>query len=205
MKKISIMDYGLGNIRSLYNSIKKVNHNVSFYSDDKKNNFDILFIPGVGSFGKAIKLIKKNDYYTIINQAKTEKKIIIGICLGMHLLFKNGTEHGLNAGFNFIDGSVNILNKQKDFKLPNIGWKKVQFTKNCKLSFLKKFNDYKFYFIHSYVAYPKNNKDIYAYTTYKNTDFVSVARKSNVLGMQFHPEKSGNIGLELIKNIINFF
>jgi imidazole glycerol-phosphate synthase subunit HisH len=205
MKKISIMDYGLGNTRSLFNSIKKVKHNVTLYSENKKNDFDILFIPGVGSFAKAVELLNKNNFYKIINQAKKEKKIIVGICLGMHLLFGKGTEHGTNAGLNFIEGSVHILNKEKNFKLPNIGWKKVQFTNNCEHDFLKKFNDCKFYFIHSYAARPKNDKNIYAYTKYNNTDFVSVAGNENILGMQFHPEKSADNGLELIKNIINFF
>ena len=205
MKKISILDYGLGNTRSLYNSIKKVNQNVSFYTNTRENNFDILFIPGVGSFAKAINLIKKNDLLSTINKAKNEEKIVVGICLGMHLLFKNGTEHGLNEGLNFIDGTVNILSEEKNFKLPNIGWKKVQFTTNCKIPFLNKFENNKFYFVHSYAASPKNKNDIYAYTKYQNKDFVSVVGKNNVLGMQFHPEKSGDVGLELIKSLINHY
>ncbi len=205
MKKISIMDYGLGNTWSLYNSIKKVNNNVALFSERDGKKFDILFIPGVGSFAKAIKLIKQNNHFLEIKKAKDENKIIVGICLGMHLLFKTGAEHGINEGLNFIDGSVDILNNKKDFKLPNIGWKKIEFTKNCPLPFLKKFNDRKFYFIHSYVAQPKKDGDIYAHSSYKNINFVSISGNKNVLGMQFHPEKSGDIGLELIKDIINFF
>ena len=205
MKKISILDYGLGNIWSLYNSISKVSNNVSLYTETKNKDFDILFIPGVGSFSKAINLIHENNFNSIINQAKNDEKIVIGICLGMHLLFNTGTENGFTSGLNFIDGTVNILKDDNDFKLPNIGWKKIELTKNCDLNFMKKFNNKKFYFVHSYAASPKNEKDICSLTRYNEVNFVSMVRKKNVIGMQFHPEKSGDNGLELIKNIINNF
>ena len=205
MKKISILNYGLGNIRSLYNSINRVSGNVSLYTEKKNDDFDILFIPGVGSFAKAMQLIKENEFYSIIKKAKKDEKVVIGICLGMHLLFQQGTENGLNNGLDFIDGTVNILHDGENFKLPNIGWKKIQVIENCKLNFMKNFNDKKFYFVHSYVASPKNTEDICTKTQYKEIEFVSMVRKKNVIGMQFHPEKSGDIGLDLIKNIINYF
>tara|TARA_Y100000590_G_scaffold386564_1_gene459474 strand:- start:177 stop:794 length:618 start_codon:yes stop_codon:yes gene_type:complete len=205
MKKISILNYGLGNIRSLYNSINRVSGNVSLYTEKKNDNFDILFIPGVGSFAKAMQLIKENEFYSIIKKAKKDEKIVIGICLGMHLLFQQGTENGLNNGLDFIDGTVNILYDGKNFKLPNIGWKKIQVIENCELNFMKNFNNKKFYFVHSYAASPKNIEDICTKTKYKEIEFVSMVRKKNVIGMQFHPEKSGDIGLDLIKNIINYF
>ena len=96
MKKICILDYGLGNIRSLYNAIKVINSEVNYYSEIKNKNFDILFIPGVGSFNKASKIFKDQGYLKIIKKANSESVKIIGICLGMHILFSEGFEDGRN-------------------------------------------------------------------------------------------------------------
>ena len=125
MKKIAILDYGLGNVRSLLNSIKKINQNVYFYSENKKNDFDMMFIPGVGSYSKAMQLLENEKYIEIIKNAKNSGKLIIGICLGMQLLFEHGTESGLTKGLNYIKGSVNILDSNEKIKLPNIGSKKI--------------------------------------------------------------------------------
>ena len=98
MKHLAILDYGLGNIRSLYNAIKVINSEVNYYSEIKNKNFDILFIPGVGSFNKASKIFKDQGYLKIIKKANSESVKIIGICLGMHILFSEGFEDGRNIG-----------------------------------------------------------------------------------------------------------
>ena len=143
-EKICILDYGLGNIRSLYNSIKIINSDVSYYSEIKKNkNFDILFIPGVGSFNKASKILKDNGYFKIIEKAKDENIKIVGICLGMHILFSEGYEDGRSIGLNFIKGSVRKI-ENTNLKLPNIGWKKISIEKNIDQPFFKKFDEKNF-------------------------------------------------------------
>ena len=129
MKKICILDYGLGNIRSLYNAIKVINSEVNYYSEIKNKNFDILFIPGVGSFNKASKIFKDQGYLKIIKKANSESVKIIGICLGMHILFSEGFEDGRNFGLNFLKGKVKRI-KNTNLKLPNIGWKKIVIEEN---------------------------------------------------------------------------
>ena len=186
MKKICILDYGLGNIRSLYNSIKIVNSEVNYFSEIKNRSFDILFIPGVGSFAKASNIFKKNDYFKIINKAKDEGVLIIGICLGMHVLFTEGFEDGQNNGLNFIKGKV----------------VKIKIENNTKINFFKKFNDNKFYFVHSYMAMPEDSKNIIGSLVYENIKIPSIVSYKNILGIQFHPEKSGETGIELIKEVI---
>ena len=141
MKKICILDYGLGNIRSLSNALKKIKLNVIMHSDLKDQDFDALIIPGVGSFAKAMSLINQK-YKKFIFKAKKENKLIIGICLGMHLFFSKGYEDGTNSGLGFFKGTVKKI-KKNTLKLPNIGWRKVTFNnekiKNFKLSNNKKF------------------------------------------------------------------
>ncbi len=201
MKKIVILDYGLGNIRSLYNSIKIVNHDVTYFSETKKKHCDILFIPGVGSFAKASNIFKEKGYFEIIKKAKDEGVIIVGICLGMHILFSEGFEDGHNKGLDFINGKVEKI-KNKILKLPNIGWKEIKIEKNIEKKFFDKFNNNKFYFVHSYMAIPKDSKNIIGSFKYENIKIPSIVSYKNIIGIQFHPEKSGEIGIELIKEVI---
>ena len=160
-----------------------------------------MFIPGVGSFAKASNIFKKNDYFKIINKAKDEGVLIIGICLGMHVLFTEGFEDGQNNGLNFIKGKV-VKIKNNLLKLPNIGWKKIKIENNTKINFFKKFNDNKFYFVHSYMAMPEDSKNIIGSLVYENIKIPSIVSYKNILGIQFHPEKSGETGIELIKEVI---
>ena len=202
MKKICILDYGLGNIRSLYNSIKIINSDVSYYSEIKKNkNFDILFIPGVGSFNKASKILKDNGYFKIIEKAKDENIKIVGICLGMHILFSEGYEDGRSVGLNFIKGSVRKI-ENTNLKLPNIGWKKISIEKNIDQPFFKKFDEKKFYFVHSYMGNIENSSNLVASLSYDKIRVPAIVNNKNIFGIQFHPEKSGEMGIELLKELI---
>ena len=113
MKKICILDYGLGNIKSLYNSLNKIGYKPTFASEFKKKNYDIIFIPGVGSFSNGSKLIKKK-YLNFLNHSFNKGISLFGICLGMQLLLSEGEENGLNKGLNFVDGKVvKLTNKNK--------------------------------------------------------------------------------------------
>ncbi len=202
MKKICILDYGLGNIRSLYNSIKIINSDVSYYSEIKKNkNFDILFIPGVGSFNKASKILKDNGYFKIIQKAKDENIKIVGICLGMHILFSEGYEDGRSVGLNFIKGSVRKI-ENTNLKLPNIGWKKISIEKKIDQPFFKKFDEKKFYFVHSYMGNIENSSNLVASLSYDKVRVPAIVNNKNIFGIQFHPEKSGEMGIELLKELI---
>ncbi len=194
MKKVCILDYGLGNVRSILNSLKKIKVEAFLYNENKKRDFEVLIIPGVGSFDAAMNIINRK-YLKIIKKTKNEKKMIIGICLGLHIFFTTGYEGKKTKGLNFFEGSVK---KIKSKKLPNIGWKLLKFKNNR----FKKFSKDKFYFVHSYEVLPKNNRNIVATTDYYNKKIVSIIKKDNVVGIQFHPEKSRSQGLEILKKII---
>ena len=154
MKKICILDYGLGNIKSLHNSLKKIGYKPNFYSEDKSSLYDVLFIPGVGSFNTAIKLLKEKNYFNLINNFNNQNTFIFGICLGMQLLLSIGYEDKKNEGLNLIKGEA--VKIDQEFPIPIIGWNKVFINSNNKFTFLKKYNSEMFYFIHSYHAKLKN-------------------------------------------------
>jgi len=201
MKKICILDYGLGNIKSLYNSIKYIGFNPEFYTENNSINYDIIFIPGVGSFSKASKLLLDKKFYKYLNQVK-KNSFIFGICLGMQILFSRGFENGQHDGLNFVDGEVNLIkDKNKKIILPIVGCKKININ-NKKINFLEHYNNQKFYFVHSYACQPTNKEDILCTTFSQNINYCSGIIKDNIIGTQFHPEKSGEIGLNFLQDFI---
>ena len=192
--KIGILNYGCGNIYSLYFALKKINHEV--YIIDKVENFksyDVLFLPGVGAFKSAMDKIKINEFENEIKlYSKTGKKII-GICLGMQLLCTTSEEFGIHKGFDFIPGVVKKFDKGQ-YIIPHIGWNKVKFKNNF-------FNDSYFYFLHSYKV-ASDSKFTFGITDYNQQKFSSVIKKENIIGCQFHPEKSGRPGISFLKNLL---
>lgn len=171
-KKNCILDYGLGNILSLKNSFNYLGLNNFYYSEKKNNKFDTLIIPGVGSFNQAISLLKEKKLFSLIDQAVSEDKLIIGICLGMQILFKKGFENGETSGLNYFDGDVKKLKGTK-LKLPHIGWKKTIFL-NSKLL---QYSGQKFYYVHSYICNPSDEDNILAYSNYKDIKFTAAIKK----------------------------
>ena len=201
MKKICILDYGLGNIKSLYNSLKKIGFNAQFFSENSSSHYDIIFIPGVGSFSHASKLLmdKKLDKYLI--KAK-KNSYIFGICLGMQILLSKGFENGEHEGLNLINGEVKLIkNDTHKIILPIVGSKKINITSN-KMKILNKYNNEKFYFVHSYAVNPIEKNNVFCQTTSQNVEYCSGIIKDNIIGTQFHPEKSGEIGLNFLKDFI---
>jgi glutamine amidotransferase len=199
------MDYGLGNIKSLFNSLKKIGFNPEFFSNKKNKQFDMVFIPGVGSYYKASKLIYQKKYLDFLNIHKQEGSIF-GICLGMQLFGTYGDENKKSKGLNLIKGHTKkIMSNVKKLYLPFVGYQKVNFINNKKYSYLKKFNNEKFYFVHSYAITTDNKNNILGQTKNQGIKFTSAIYDDRVIGTQFHPEKSGEVGLEFLKeSIINF-
>jgi glutamine amidotransferase len=207
-KKIVIIDYELGNLLSLKRAIEYIGFEVEITnSENKINNSGIIILPGVGSFERGMKNIRINNLEKIIiKSAKSEKKIL-GICLGMQLFFNDSEETTKKTtGLGLIDGKVlSIKNKlkNKNIKVPHIGWGTFQdINKKNKLFKNINKNDYA-YFVHSYFVLPKKKENILASTKYFNLSIPSVINSQNVTGFQFHPEKSGNVGLELLKNYLS--
>lgn len=198
---IVIIDYNIGNLGSVKNALDKMGLE-AIISYDKKTiqNADVLILPGVGAAGEGMKNLKERKLdQLIISEAKKEKPII-GICLGMQLFF-NSSEENNTACLGLIPGKVKKFGT--GFKVPQIGWNQVR-IKNKELGiknnlFFKIPDESYFYFVNSYYCAPESSSDSVGTTEYGD-EFCSVVKKKNLTGLQFHPEKSGKVGFQLLKN-----
>lgn len=210
--RISIINYGINNINSLKMAIDSVGFESLITSDYKEiDNSDKIILPGVGSFENGMKNLNKISIIDSLKKAYLANKGILAICLGMQMLLTNSSEFGTFKGLNFIDGNVNKIpsseNKIKKRKIPHVGWNTISLNQSCKSPYNKlleeheKNNDY-FYFTHSYYALPNNQNNIISYSNYDDFHFPSIITSKNLLACQFHPEKSGVAGLNLIKKFL---
>ena len=201
--KVVIIDYGIGNTHSVYNALTFLGFN-SIISN-KKSDLDssnALILPGVGAFGKAMENIrKKNLDEHLFEQVVHKKKPILGICLGMQLFANSSEEGGYFTGLNWIDGKVKKLIQAKDYSIPNVGWSAVSFLQKDPL-FSKLHESSLFYLDHSY-HFVCDKKFIAATCNY-NVPVVAAVQKENIFGVQFHPEKSQNNGLRLLRSFFNY-
>ncbi len=196
---IAIIDYGVGNIFSLKSSFKKIGADAVLTSDiEVIKNADKIVLPGVGAFGDAAEKLKKTGLFDILKEVCKEGKPLLGICLGMQLLFEKGYEYGEHEGLGLIKGNVKFIGDyiNPGLKIPHIGWNSLSFPKENKI--FKYLNEGDFvYFVHSFHGTDCDNSVI-ATTEYGGTLTAAVA-DGNVYGMQFHPEKSGDVGLKILK------
>ena len=204
-KKICIVNYGCGNIKSIENALKFLGYN-AFISNQVKDikKSTHLILPGVGSFSNAMAKIKLNLNLKIIEKEVLEKnKPILGICVGMQIMSSYGFEFKKTKGLNWIDGSV-VKMKNKPNIVPEVGWNNliIHLKKNKLFEKIDE-KDY-FYFVHSFNFKTLKKKEILASTNY-NDKFTSIINKKNIVGVQFHPEKSQSSGLRLLKNFVENF
>lgn len=202
--RVAIINYGIGNIRSLYNSLKRIEVEAEIITDpDSINKFDKIFLPGVGSYKDAIEKIKNIGWDKAIkNFSSNQNKSLFGICVGMQILSTCGYEYGKSNGLNIIKGEVLKMNKLGcDLKLPHIGWNNIKIL-NQNLITENLSNEANFYFVNSYSFKIDNSKELIATTSY-GIEFPSIINKQNVFGTQFHPEKSSKAGMQILKNFIN--
>lgn len=194
---IAIIDYGAGNIFSVKNAIDYLGLESRLVSDsDSIKNADAVILPGVGAFPSAMKMLENSGLIdTIKEQAKI--KPFLGICLGMQLIFEKGYEFEECDGLGLIKGSVRKM-ESENLIIPHMGWNKLEVLNNCKLLDGLGDNEY-VYFVHSYKA-ECADKDISAYCEYGGRVSALVHDGKYVYGAQFHPEKSGEIGLKILKN-----
>jgi len=194
---IVIIDYGLGNLGSVKNTLDKLGvDSVILSSKDKIEAGSGLILPGVGSANQGMKNLRKTGLdKMIINEIKIGKPFL-GICLGMQLLFSKSEEGNVRC-LNIIEGRVKKFNSQ--LKVPQIGWNKVKTTEDKQRLFKKIPDNSSFYFVNSYYCVPKDKSIIVGESEY-GVNFCSILVKKNITATQFHPEKSGSIGLQLIKN-----
>lgn len=200
MTKIAIFDFGAGNLFNLHQSLLRNGaHTVDIIRTlNELENYDGLVLPGVGNFDSAISSIQKDSI--ALNAAVESGMPILGICLGLEMLF-NKSEEGILDGLKVLDGDVLMLPKTK-VKVPHIGWNNLRIVKTeCKL--LKGIpQDSWVYFVHSYHIEPQDENLIAAITDY-GSKLPVVIERSNLFGTQFHPEKSGKIGAQIMKNFVN--
>lgn len=199
---ITIIDYGMGNLRSVSKAIELFEKNINLSSNKQDiKDASALILPGVGAFSAAMKNLEPLKE-TIIEQVEKGKPIL-GICLGLQLFYEHSTEHNGAEGFGFIDQKITAFNESKDFptelSLPQIGWNSVQ--KNGKSLLLKGLPDeFDVYFVHSF--YAPLSESTTGQTEYGLT-YSSVIEKENIMATQFHPEKSSKYGLKILENFIS--
>ena len=196
---IAIIDYGVGNLFSLTSSFKYVGADVCVTSDPEEiKKADKIILPGVGAFGDAIKKLKDTGLDKIVTAEAKNGKPLMGICLGMQLLFEKSYEYGEHDGLGLLKGSVVSMENyiDKSLKIPHIGWNALSIKKESPLFKYLKNGDH-VYFVHSYFA-KDCDESLLATTEYGKELTAAVAYK-NVYGCQFHPEKSGDIGLKILK------
>ena len=198
---ITIIDYGLGNIKAFVNIYNQLNIKCNIASNAKElEDSTKLILPGVGSFDHAMTLLNKSGMRDSIETMVIERKIpILGICVGMQIL-ANSSEEGDMEGLGFIEGHVKkFLNEDlSGFPLPHMGWNNVQHNSSEDL-FLDIKDKSRFYFLHSFYFECKKNSHAIAYSQY-GKDFECAVKKDNIFGVQFHPEKSHECGITLLKN-----
>ena len=198
-KRVGIINLNINNIHSIYAACKVAGYKIQVI-DDQKNNYnqDVIILPGIGSYKAAMKKIKEMKFNEKIKDFLEKKnKLLVGICLGMQLFFTKSKEFGDTKGLNLIEGSVEKIDKK--LIVPHTGWNQIKLKKDNTI-FTKRFDKKFYYFTHSFFCKPLKVDQIYGQTEYSKLKFCSVIGKKNIIGMQFHPEKSGKIGLELIKN-----
>jgi glutamine amidotransferase len=194
---IAIIDYGMGNLRSVEKALEKVGAQVTVTRDaDEITAADKLVLPGVGAFGDAMKNLQKRGLVDVIRREVDAGKPFLGICLGLDLVFEESDEHGLHAGFGFLPGRVELLPTK--MKIPHIGWNQINIRKESKLLAGIPDGSY-FYFVHSYAVVPREESDILCTTDY-GCEFVSAVERDNITAVQFHPEKSSSLGLKILEN-----
>lgn len=203
--KVGIINYGMGNIKSVYNAIDTLGHQAILLDQPEMiDDVERIILPGVGTFSEGMTKLKERKWIEPLSeQVHVKKKPLLGICLGMQLLASSGTECGNCLGLGFIEGVVKKINfKDKELRLPHIGWNTVSFSSKSKL-YENLGADQDYYFIHSYVFTPDKLDCISGICNY-GIDFVASVEKENIFGTQYHPEKSHKAGLAVLKNFIEY-
>lgn len=210
-KKVVIIDYGVGNTKSLKMIFDKLDIDVILSkNEDEIINSKYIILPGVGAFASAMEKIKKFRIDNFIKKASNNKAYILGICLGAQLLMTKSEEFGDNNGLDLIPGEVKKIlafNEDENIKLPHIGWSEIYKSNQLDLNQEKLLIDIdskdSFYFIHSYICFPNNDLHELYHTKYQELKIPAIIGSKNIFGCQFHPEKSGISGIKLMENFMN--
>lgn len=207
MKNIVVLDYGLGNVRSVSNALRAIGASAEISRDEATIlRADGLIIPGVGAFPQGMANLVESGLIPVIRNYIKSERPVLGICLGMQLLFDKGTEYALTDGLSLIPGTVSIIPiLPAEGRLPHIAWATVQSSAQARESMFTGMSEKEmcFYFVHSYAATGVEIAHLSATVNYLGHDIVAAVQRGNVWGTQFHPEKSGPSGLRVLKNFIS--
>lgn len=201
-----IIDYGVGNVRSVLNAVQKVGGNPVLSSNyDELMKCDRLILPGVGAFAHGISELRSRGLDELITDEAKKGKPLLGICLGMQMLTAGSLEFGDTKGLGLIEGRVTQLQPSPGgipVRLPHVDWRPLQRVSPDLEWFFSGVNrDARFYFIHSFGA-QENESNVAAWAEYRGIRFAAVVARGNVVGTQFHPEKSGPAGLQMLRNFV---
>lgn len=201
--KVGIINYKSGNVQSVENALLHLGHDVErVNTPDQLDHFNVLVLPGVGAFKPAMESLADSGLITPLNDVvKKGETTIIGICLGMQLMCQVSYEHGKHLGLGWIDADVvPIRGFSENIKVPHMGWNEIAFTQ-MNTHFTLDLNHKDYYFVHSFCVKSHDDNQVVATTEY-GTNFASIVRNRNIIGIQFHPEKSQTLGLKLLDQAI---
>ncbi len=201
---IAIVDYGMGNLRSVEKAFLKIGAKAHVTGEPSDlNNAEALVLPGVGAFADCMRNLREKDLLEVVISSIEKGKPYLGICLGLQILFEESEEFGLNKGLGIISGKVRRFSfKNKELKIPHMGWNSIKIIKRAPI-FTDIPEESYFYFVHSYYVEPSDTSVISTLTEYGHP-FVSSIWKDNIIATQFHPEKSQALGLKVLKGFVEF-
>lgn len=202
MSRVAIIDYQMGNLRSVQKGFERVGVAAEIVADPRQvGPTDKIVLPGVGAFGDAIAELRRRDFVPLIRDAIAANQHFLGICLGLQMLFDVGYEHGEHEGLGILSGKVLKFDLPHEFKVPHMGWNKGRILHPSPV-LRETAQDTFFYFVHSYYVVPED-KSVIAIETDYGGPFCAAVSKDNLFATQFHPEKSQAEGLKLLKNFAN--
>ncbi|MBU5350045.1 imidazole glycerol phosphate synthase subunit HisH [Paenibacillus lautus] len=197
---IAIVDYGMGNLHSVSKAVERLGYEPLVTGEREEIlAADGIILPGVGAFGDAMEQLRETSLDSVMKDAAESGKPLLGICLGMQLLFSRSEEHGKFEGLDILPGSV-VRFTGGDYKVPHMGWNSLQFEKREHPLFAG-LEEGHVYFVHSYHVLPEVQADLLAVTNY-GQPVTAIVGRGSVYGMQFHPEKSGELGMSLLRNFL---
>lgn len=197
---IAIVDYGMGNLHSVSKAVERLGYQPLVTGEREEIlAADGIILPGVGAFGDAMEQLREAALDSVMKEAAESGKPLLGICLGMQLLFSRSEEHGKYEGLDILPGSV-VRFAGGDYKVPHMGWNSLQFEKREHPLFAG-LEEGHVYFVHSYHVLPEVQADLLAVTDY-GQPVTAIVGRGSVYGMQFHPEKSGELGMSLLRNFL---
>jgi imidazole glycerol-phosphate synthase subunit HisH len=201
---VTVVDYGASNMANVIRALEHVGASVRVADNERQvANAGRLVLPGVGAFGKSMEALSSRGLDQAILEHCKKGNLLLGICLGMQMLMGKSWEFGEFRGLNLIEGDVKKFSQEGEdgvrYKVPHVGWSDLDWSNSTKMSKSVPKN-VSMYFVHSYFARTKHERETLAICRYAGQDFSAVVGRGNVIGCQFHPEKSGKLGLRILKN-----